>query len=102
MIHVIAVIELKPNTRDQFLAEFAKVVPEVKAEKGCIEYGATIDLKTGIERQAPVRDNIVTIVEKWEDVPALEAHLDAPHMNAYREQIKDFVVSGKLHVLEPA
>lgn len=101
MIHVIAVIELKPDSRQKFLAEFAQIVPEVKAEAGCIEYGATIDKATGIERQAPLRDNVVTIVEKWEDVASLEAHLNAPHMGVYREKVKDFVVSGKLHILEP-
>src|SRR5690606_8212723 len=30
MIHVIATVELHPGTRDKFLAEFRKLVPEVK------------------------------------------------------------------------
>lgn len=102
MIHVIAVIEVQPGTRDRFLAEFAKIVPAVKEEHGCLEYGATVDLPTRLERQAPIRENVVTIVEKWTDVAALEAHLNASHMTHYREQVKDFVVSGKLHILDPA
>ena len=101
MIHVIAVIEVQPGTREAFLNEFNNIVPEVQREPGCIEYGATIDLKTDIQRQAPLRENVVTIVEKWEDVAALEAHLNAPHMATYREHVKEFVVSGKLHILQP-
>lgn len=102
MIHVIATIELKPGTRAAFLAEFRKVVPDVRAEFGSIEYGAAVDLDTKIEKQAPLRDDVVTIVEKWEDVPSLEAHLVAPHMAAYRERIKDYVQGAQLQILQPA
>ena len=35
------------------------------------------------------------------DVAALEAHLNAPHIGVYREKVKDYVVSGKLHILTP-
>lgn len=101
MIHVLAVVEVHAGKREAFLAEFRKIVPEVLAEAGCIEYGAAVDLPTTIGRQAPLRENVVTIVEKWSDVAALEAHLNAPHIGAYREKVKDFVVSGKLHILTP-
>ena len=46
MIHVIATVELNPGTRDKFLAEFRKIIPDVKAEAGCIEYGPAIDAET--------------------------------------------------------
>jgi len=44
---------------------------------------------------------VVTIVEKWESLEALQAHVVAPHMAAYRERVKDFVVRVSLQVLEP-
>lgn len=100
MIHVIAHIEVKPGTRDAFLAEFAKIVEPVRAEAGCIEYGPTVPAETDIGPQH--RDeNLVTIVEKWESVPHLKAHLDAPHMNEYRPKVADYVVRTTLHVTEP-
>jgi len=34
--------------------------------------------------------------------PFLKAHLAAPHMAAYREQVKDLVGGVALQVLEPA
>ena len=43
MIHVIATVQLAPGTRGPFLEEFRKVVPLVRAEDGCLEYGAAID-----------------------------------------------------------
>jgi len=101
MIHVIATVEVKPGKREAFLAEFHKNMPNVHAEKGCIEYGPTVDVKTDIKTQIPLRENTVTIVEKWESLQALQAHLQAPHMGKYRERVKDFVASLMLQVLEP-
>ncbi len=101
MIYVIATVEVKAGKREAFLAEFHRNIPNVRAEKGCLEYGPTVDLKTDIKAQMPLRDNVVTIVEKWEGLPALQAHLGAPHMAAYRERVKEFVVGVTLQVLEP-
>jgi hypothetical protein len=55
MIYVIATIEVKPGKRAAFLTEFHRNVPNVLAEKGCIEYGPTVDLKTEIKAQIPLR-----------------------------------------------
>jgi quinol monooxygenase YgiN len=102
MIHVIATIEIVPGKRDAFLAEFHRIVPPVRAEAGCLEYGPTVDVPTGLAAQIPLRENTVTIVEKWESLPALQAHLVAPHMLEYRGRVKDFVAGVKLQVLQPA
>jgi quinol monooxygenase YgiN len=101
MIHVIASIELKPGTRDAFLAEFHKLVPLVHAEDGCLEYGPTIDIPSGLSAQLPIREEMVTVVEKWESLDHLKAHLTAPHMAPYRTAVKDLVVATKLAVLGP-
>lgn len=102
MIHVIATIELAPGRREAFLAEFHAIVPAVRAEVGCLEYGPTIDVPTGLPAQGSVRENIVTIVEKWESVSALLDHLKAPHMLEYRARVKEMVVKTGLQVLQPA
>ena len=101
MIFVIATIEVKPGKREAFLAEFHRNVPNVRAEKGCVEYGPTVDAKTDIKAQIPLRENVVTIVEKWESLQALHAHLAAPHMATYRERVKDYVAGVTLQILEP-
>ena len=95
MVHVIATIEVRPSTRDAFLAEFHKLVPKVVAEEGCIDYGPTVDAASDIARQIACRDNVVTILERWES-------LAAPHMAAYREAVKPYVAGVQLQILEPA
>lgn len=102
MIYVIATIELVPGKRADFLREFNANVPAVVAEDGCIEYIPAIDLQTSIPAQGDAREHVVTVVEKWADTEALEAHLIAPHMLAYRAKVKDFVKQVSLQVLEPA
>lgn len=102
MIHVVATIELHPGRRDEFLQEFRKLVPQVQAEVGCIEYGAAIDVQTTLPSQAPVREDVVVVIEKWEDLDALATHLMAPHMLEYRGRVKDMVIGTQLQVLEPA
>ena len=101
MIHVIATVHLSDGTRERFLHEFRQVVPFVLNENGCIEYGPSIDLATGIPAQAALRDNTVTIIEKWANVEALEAHLVAAHMLEYREKVKPFVKEVDLRILQP-
>ena len=102
MICVIATLEVAEGRRGDFLTEFRKVVPKVLQEGGCLEYGPMIDLPTSIGAQAPPRDNAVTVVEKWESIDALEAHLMTPHMIEYRKTVKDIVVGTALQVMEPA
>lgn len=102
MIHVIATIELNPGARDEFLEIFRKLVPLVHAEAGCLEYGPAIDLATDSAAQIPLRPDVVTVVEKWIDLPALKAHSISPHMADYRPRVKHLVKSTTLQILEPA
>jgi quinol monooxygenase YgiN len=102
MIHVIASIEVEPGTRAEFIAHFNDNVPNVLAEDGCLGYGPTVDLDTGIAVQVPLRENVVTIVEQWESLDHLRAHISAPHMASYREKVKHIVKGASLQVLAPA
>ncbi len=102
MIFVIAAIEVAPGKRDAFLQEFRRLAPLVRQEDGCIEYGPTIDFETNIPAQGEPRPDIVTVMEKWESIEALEDHLIAPHMVDYRSQVKEIVRGTKLQVLQPA
>lgn len=100
MIHVIAEIEVKDGARDAFLQEFRRIVPIVRDEDGCIEYGPAIDATSDVA-SAP-RPNIVTVVEKWTNDAALKAHLKAPHMDEYRKRAADAIVGVTIRVLQPA
>lgn len=102
MIHVIAEIDLKPGVRDAFLEVFRANVPNVLAEDGCIAYAPTVDLPSGLSAQGPARGDTVTVVERWESLEHLRAHLAAPHMAVYRERVKDWVIGVTLRVLQEA
>jgi quinol monooxygenase YgiN len=102
MIHVIATVRVQPGKRQAFLEEFFRLVPRVRAEAGCIEYGPAVDVATDIAVQVPLREDVVTIIERWESLAALKSHLAASHMAAYRQRVKDLVAGVQLQVLEPA
>ena len=101
MIHVIATIELKPDCREDYLKILRENVPKVKAEDGCLAYEPTIDIESGLPIKSDIRENVVTIIEAWENLEALHAHLKTAHMAAYRDAVTDFVAGLEVRVMEP-
>jgi quinol monooxygenase YgiN len=102
MIHVVAVITAKPGKREEILGHFRANVPAVRAEKGCIEYGAAIDADPALPIQAKWGPDTFLVIEKWESMDALKAHAAAPHMAAYAGKTKDFIATRAIHILSPA
>ena len=101
MIHVIASIQVKEGCLSEFIEIFKSNIPDVLKEKGCIEYLPGIDLPTGLPPQA-LNPNIVTIIEKWNSVADLQAHLSSPHMIAYSKRVKTLVENLSVKVLKNA
>lgn len=102
MIHVIAVITAQPGKREEVLGHFRANVPAVRAEKGCIEYGAAIDADPGLPFQTNYGPDTFAVVEKWESMDALKAHAAAPHMKAYASKTRDLLANRAIHILAPA
>ena len=101
MIHVLASIQIKHGKRDTFLEIFKINIPNVLQEEGCVEYSPAVDIDAGLPPQV-LNENIVTIIEKWETLQNLAAHIKAPHMLAYREKVQDLVEGTSLKVLTDA
>jgi quinol monooxygenase YgiN len=101
MISVIASVRVKAGRVSEFIEILKSYVPEVRKEKGCIEYSPTVDIDSGLPVQK-LDKNAVTIIEKWESVEALRAHLKTPHMLAYREKVKEIVEELSIKVLREA
>ena len=101
MIHVIAVITAKPGQRETILALFRANVPAVKAEKGCIEYGAAVDADGMGSFQTKFGPDTFVVVEQWESTDDLKAHSAAPHMAAYAAKTREHIASRVIHVLSP-
>lgn len=102
MIHVIAIITTHPGQRASVLEAFRANVPAVRAESGCIEYGAAVDLANGPTFQAQCGPDCFMVIEKWESLDALKAHSAAPHMVAYGARTRDMVAGRAIHILQPA
>lgn len=102
MIHVIAVVTAKPGMRDTILTHFRANVPAVKAEEGCIEYGATIDADPALPIQTKYGSDSFVVVEKWSSLETLKAHGAAPHMAAYAAKTREHIASRTIHIMQPA
>ena len=101
MVHVLAMITAKPGQRDAVLAVFHANVPAVRAEEGCIEYGAAVDVDVLGRFQALLGPDSFVVIEKWASAEALKAHGASPHMVAYAAKTKDLVAARAIHVLSP-
>lgn len=101
MIHVLAIITTKPGQREAVLDAYRANLPAVRAEDGCIEYGAAVDAADAGPIQAPLGPDSFVVVEKWASLDALRAHAAAPHMAAYAAKTKDLIASRVIHVLSP-
>jgi len=101
MINVIASISVKAEKLSEFLEIFKSNIPSVRDESGCIEYFPAVDIDADLPPQS-LDENVVTIIEKWENLEALRDHLNAPHMLAYKEKVKDIVEGVSIKVLQEA
>jgi quinol monooxygenase YgiN len=99
MIHVLAIITAKDGLRKKVLDALLSNVSAVRAEAGCIEYGAAVDVDGANPAFGP--DTLV-VIEKWASMDALKAHYTTPHMKAYAERVRDIVAGRAVHVLESA
>ncbi|MDH3318883.1 MAG: antibiotic biosynthesis monooxygenase [Betaproteobacteria bacterium] len=101
MIHVIAVITARPGMRDNILQHVRANLAAVRAEQGCIEYGAAVDAESAPPMQTKYGADTFLVIEKWESLEALKAHAAAPHMAAYVAKVKDMIAGRVIHILSP-
>lgn len=102
MIHVVALLQLHPGKRAEFLATFRALTPLVRAEAGCIEYAPAVDHAPFMGFQSPVGDDTIVVVEKWASPAALDAHIVAPHMKAWGAVVEPMMTRRTIHVFDPA
>lgn len=102
MIHVVTTVHVKPEYRVEFLNLFVAQLDAIRAEDGCHFYGPMLDIESGLETQPSVRSNTVTVLETWRDLNAIEVHMSAPHMLAFKSQAAKMVQDVSHRVLAPA
>jgi len=88
---IIAEFEVKPGKLAAFL-ELAEVDARrsVADEPGCRQFTVTVD------REPPDR---VVLFEVYDDEAAFDAHLETPHLKAFRAGIEPLIVSRHIRRL---
>ena len=88
MIMITGRAQVRPDQRDAAIAAAQDMLKHTIDEPGCIDYrfwSATDD------------PNAILLFERWQERPALERHLAAPHTAAFLAQIGP-AVDGTLEV----
>jgi quinol monooxygenase YgiN len=98
MIHVLAIITAHPGQRTALLELFNSVIPTVREEEGCIEYGVAVDVPNADPALGP---DTYVVIEKWTSLETLKAHSIAQHMKAFGEAAKPLIAKRAVHVLQP-
>ena len=100
-VYVLCRFDLKP---DASIADYTNktlaVVPTVRAEDGCRMYTLLRDAATDWDRPMRFGERTMWMLEKWDSVDALKAHLETPHMKAFGPSVRPTRTASTFHVLE--
>ncbi|GAB6153552.1 putative quinol monooxygenase [Desulfosporosinus burensis] len=70
MIKVIAKLTIKKGMVEEFKSSIPELVAETRKEDGCITYQLFQDVKN---------KRVLTFVEEWESMEALQSHMSSKH-----------------------
>ena len=93
MIYVVARAKIDPEKYQDYLDELMKIVPEVRAEDGCIGYEPCADIQ-GDEK-------FVTIIEMWESEAHWRKHMTTEHMARFKAAVGDWRVGNSVCAVKP-
>lgn len=100
-VYVLCKVDLKPDADiASYIAKTHAVFPSVRAEKGCRLYSLFKDADTDWDRPQRFGERTFWMIEKWDSIDALKAHIQAPHMKAFGPSVAPLRQSSTFHVLE--
>jgi quinol monooxygenase YgiN len=100
MLHILVTMLIKEGRMKDFLSLCEELRPLVLQEKGCLTYEYTREVPSPLGIQEPLETNRITLIERWESMDALKAHLEAKHMKEIGPRMKDLRSSVTARVLE--
>ena len=101
-VYVLCRFDLKPDAdMADYAAKTLAVVPTVRAEDGCRLYTLLKDASTDWDKPMRFGERTMWMLEKWDSIDALKAHLDTPHMKAFGPTVRPMRTASTFHVLEP-
>jgi len=88
---VVATIVAKPGKEAETEAVLRALVPPSRQDPGYIGYDLHRDLEN---------PRLFLFYETWESRAALDAHLDTPHLNAFKARVPELVETLEIRLLE--
>lgn len=92
MILITAKQTVKPDKVEDFLNAVGPLIKDSQAEEGCIEYNLY---------RSQNNSNILTFVEKWKDMDAIEAHNSSAHFTTIVPRLKPFLEDSEVVFHDP-
>lgn len=89
MIVVVAKSIIQDNKVEEFKSLAKELIGHTLKENGCIEYCAYEDSEN---------KNILTFIEKWENMEVLKAHFETPHFKRIVPQIDELKEEGDINI----
>jgi len=87
MISISGEVQLQPERREDALARALAYAAQSRKDKGCLAFKFYQD---------PEDPDTLFLYELWESAGALQAHLAAPHVAAFSQELPDYVVKTNL------
>lgn len=78
MIIVEGSARIPEDAWDMAIAAMEAMITASRTEAGCIEYAYSRDL---------LDPNLLRIIERWQDLAALQSHFAEPHMAVFRQAL---------------
>ena len=82
MIVVTGHLTIKPESRDEALALFAKASEHTRTEPGCVDYRFSVDVTD---------PNRINLVEQWEDEDAMNTHVATAELAEFMGTVVTFL-----------
>ncbi len=90
IVNVVATIVTKPEQADKVESHLRGLIAPSRLDAGCLSY----DLHRDADAQ-----NIFVFYETWESRAMLDAHLETPHLLAWRSKAPELIQSMDVKVL---
>ena len=91
-------ITAQPGKRDECLKAFIAILPQVSAEKGCIEYTPVINAGDP-GPQSKLRTAAYMVTAEWECIEDLTNNASSDHITDYAKKTRPWVAERKVSVL---
>jgi quinol monooxygenase YgiN len=73
-LYLVATLKTSPGAEADLVAAMRTLVPQSKAEPGCIQYDLHVDIAD---------PTVLIVYEIWRDQQALDSHVGSPHFQAF-------------------